>query len=90
MVAVIAPTALAVIVALLRLHLPWNPCTRVSVVIVDPHMEPAMHKEQGHMVQNPVEARAGFLDRPVLAVLALSVFLICLLFAGVYLGFFAR
>jgi hypothetical protein len=49
-----------------------------------------MHKEQGHTVETPVEARAGFLDRPVLAVLAVSVFLICLLFGLVYLGFFGR
>jgi hypothetical protein len=49
-----------------------------------------MHKEQGHTVETPVEARAGFLDRPVLVVLAASVFLVCLLFGAVYLGFFGR
>jgi hypothetical protein len=49
-----------------------------------------MHKEQGHTVESPVEARAGFLDRPVLVVLVVSVVLICLLFGGVYAGFFGR
>jgi hypothetical protein len=49
-----------------------------------------MHKEQGHTVETPVEARAGFLDRPVLVVLVVAVFLVCLLFAAVYMGFFAR
>ena len=29
-----------------------------------------MHNEAGHIVETPVEARAGFLDRPVLVVLA--------------------
>jgi hypothetical protein len=49
-----------------------------------------MHREQGHTVETPVEARAGFLDRPVLVVLAISIFLICLFFGLVYLGFFGR
>jgi hypothetical protein len=49
-----------------------------------------MHKEQGHTVETPVEARAGFLDRPVLVVLAASEFLICLFFGVVYMGFFGR
>jgi hypothetical protein len=49
-----------------------------------------MHKEQGHTVESAVEARAGFLDRPVLVVLVISVLLICVGFALVYAGFFAR
>jgi hypothetical protein len=49
-----------------------------------------MHKEQGHTVESAVEARAGFRDRPVLVVLAVSVLLICVLFGLVYMGFFAR
>ena len=40
-----------------------------------------MHKERGRTVETPVEARAGFLDRPVLAVLVVS----CVLAAG-FLG----
>lgn len=31
-----------------------------------------MHKENEQIVETPVEARAGFLDRPVLVVLVLS------------------
>jgi hypothetical protein len=49
-----------------------------------------MHKEQGHTVETAVEARAGFRDRPVLVVLAISVLSICVLFAVIYMGFFAR
>ena len=48
-----------------------------------------MHKEEGHTVESPVEARAGFLDRPVLVVLLTSVTLACGLFALVYFGYFA-
>jgi len=43
-----------------------------------------MHRENGHIVQNQVEARAGFLDRPVLAVLAVSVTLIVALYVVIY------
>jgi hypothetical protein len=49
-----------------------------------------MYKEQGHTVENAVEARAGFRDRPVLVVLTISVLLICVLFALIYMGFFAH
>jgi hypothetical protein len=45
-----------------------------------------MHKEAGHIVETPVEARAGFLDRPVLMVLAASTLLVIVLFAAVYWG----
>ena len=47
-----------------------------------------MHKENGRVVENPVEARAGFLDRPVLIVLVVSVALLCGLYALIYAGFF--
>jgi len=47
-----------------------------------------MHKEQGRTVESPVEARAGFLDRPVLVVLAVSLILVCALYALIYLGYF--
>jgi hypothetical protein len=40
-----------------------------------------MHKEGDHIVESPVEARQGFLDRPVLVVLVVS----CVL-AAVFLG----
>jgi hypothetical protein len=48
-----------------------------------------MHKEHGRTVESPVEARAGFLDRPVLVVLLASLALVCILFALIYAGFFA-
>jgi len=51
--------------------------------------EPAMHKEGGHIVETPVEARAGFLDRPVLVVLVVSTVLVVGAFALVYSGYFA-
>jgi hypothetical protein len=48
-----------------------------------------MHTELGHKVETAVEARAGFLDHPVLVVLVVSLLLVCILFALVYGGFFA-
>jgi hypothetical protein len=51
--------------------------------------EPAMHKEGDHVVETPVEARAGFLDRPVLVVLVISTVLVVGAFALVYSGYFA-
>jgi hypothetical protein len=48
-----------------------------------------MHKEpDGRVVEHPVEARAGFLDRPVLYVLIVSLLLVCGLYALIYLGYF--
>ena len=35
-----------------------------------------MHKEHGRTVESAVEARQGFLDRPVLAVLVVSLTLV--------------
>jgi hypothetical protein len=40
------------------------------------------------MVESPVEARQGFLDRPVLAVLVVSISLVLILYALIYFGFF--
>ena len=45
-----------------------------------------MHKEGNHIVETPVEARAGFLDRPVLVVLVVSTCLVAAMFYLVYLG----
>ena len=46
-----------------------------------------MHKEGEHIVESAVEARAGFLDRPVLVVLIvgslLAAIFLALTFAGV-------
>jgi hypothetical protein len=47
-----------------------------------------MHKEDGRTVESPVEARQGFLDRPVLVVLAVSTTLLIGLYALIYFGFF--
>jgi hypothetical protein len=49
-----------------------------------------MHNEAGHIVETPVEARAGFLDRPTMVVLIVGTSLIIGIFASVYVGFFAR
>ena len=48
-----------------------------------------MHKEGDQIVETPVEARAGFLDRPVLVVLVVSVVLAIGALAVSYAGFFA-
>ena len=48
-----------------------------------------MRKENGQIVETPVEARAGFLDRPVLLVLLVSVALVVALFA-VYGGLWTK
>jgi hypothetical protein len=47
-----------------------------------------MHKEGGHIVETAVEARAGFLDRPTLAVLVVSTGLIIGVFATMLIGVF--
>jgi hypothetical protein len=47
-----------------------------------------MHKEAGRTVETPVEARAGFLDRPVLIVLVISTLLVVAIFGLVYTGYF--
>jgi hypothetical protein len=43
-------------------------------------------QERGHTVETAVEARAGFLDRPVLAILIVSTAVVIVAFALVYLG----
>jgi len=45
-----------------------------------------MQKIDGQIVETAVEARAGFLDRPVLAVLCVSVALVIVFFVVSYLG----
>ena len=49
-----------------------------------------MHDVMGRKVETAVEARAGFLDRPVLVVLGVSVSLIVLAFGLLWLGFFGK
>jgi hypothetical protein len=48
-----------------------------------------MHEEERRAVKSPVEARAGFLDRPVLVVLCLSLAISVVVLAVLWLGFFA-
>ena len=45
-----------------------------------------MHKEAGHQVESAVEARAGFLDRPVLVVLCVSTIVVALMLGGIWIG----
>jgi hypothetical protein len=47
-----------------------------------------MHKEGDHTVESAVEARGGFLGRPVLVVLVASVVLALMAMALSYAGFF--
>ena len=49
-----------------------------------------MHKESDHIVESPVEARQGFLDRPVLVVLVVSCVLAVVVLAAAYAGFFGK
>jgi hypothetical protein len=46
-----------------------------------------MHKEGGHQVETAVEARAGFLDRPILVVLCASTALAVVVLGAIWLGF---
>ena len=48
-----------------------------------------MHREGNHVVETPVEARAGFLDRPVAVVLVVSTILVVALFSVVYITQFS-
>ena len=45
-----------------------------------------MRTEDGHIVETAVEARAGFLDRPVLVVLVVSTAVVIVAFTMTYLG----
>jgi hypothetical protein len=47
-----------------------------------------MRQEGEHVVETPVEARAGYLDRPVAKVLLISTVLVIGIFAAIYLGYF--
>jgi hypothetical protein len=51
--------------------------------------EKAMHNEAGRKVETSVEARAGFLDRPVLVVLCVSVALGVAALGVLWFGYFA-
>ena len=45
-----------------------------------------MHKEAGHQIESAVEARAGFLDRPVLVILCVSTIVAALAMGVVWIG----
>jgi hypothetical protein len=51
--------------------------------------EQIMRDERGRKVETGVEARAGFLDRPVLIVLCVSLALGVVILGALWLGFFA-
>ena len=46
-----------------------------------------MRREGDHVVETAVEARAGYLDRPVAKVLATSTVLVIVLFAVIYYAY---
>ena len=48
-----------------------------------------MRKEGERVIETAVEARAGFLDRPVMAVLVVSTALVTVLFAVIYFAYFS-
>jgi hypothetical protein len=48
--------------------------------------EATMHRENNHVVESAVEARAGFLDRPIVVVLLVSTALVIVAFAVAYVG----
>ena len=66
-----------------------NRAVAAIVVLKTTIAEAIIHKEGGHIVETPVEARAGFLDRPVLVVLVVSIVLVVSVFALVAGGFFS-
>jgi hypothetical protein len=51
--------------------------------------EQIMREESGRKVETGVEARAGFLDSPVLIVLGVSLALALVVFGALWLGFFS-
>jgi len=66
-----------------------NRAFRSTLSLVNRQGVRAMHKEHGRTVESPVEARAGYRDRPVLVVLITSLALVCILFAVIYIAYFA-
>jgi hypothetical protein len=63
-----------------------NQRTRAAVVPCQEQHMPT--EEHGHTVETAVEARAGFLDRPVAVVLIASIVAVVVGFALVYFSFF--
>jgi hypothetical protein len=54
-----------------------------------PAKEQIMREERGRTVETSVEARAGFLDRPVLIVLGVSLVLGVVVLGALWFGFFS-
>ena len=61
----------------------------VELCTVEARKEPIMRDARGRTVETGVEARAGFLDRPVLIVLCVSLALGLVVLGALWLGFFA-
>jgi hypothetical protein len=64
-----------------------NPAAAPGVYIAQQHGSDVMRDTAGHEVETAVEARAGFLDRPVLVVLCVSTVLAALAMGAIWLGF---
>ena len=60
----------------------------VNVAVVKARKEHVMRDEKGRKVETAVEARAGFLDRPVLVVLCVSLALGVIVLGALWFGFF--
>ena len=67
------------------LALPLKPGTKRRELHAPSVVIGVMHKEGQKTVETPVEARAGFLDRPVLTVLSISIVMVIIAFVLVYL-----
>jgi len=57
--------------------------------VANARKEQIMREERGRTVETGVEARAGFLDRPVLIVLGVSLALGLVVLGALWLGFFS-
>jgi hypothetical protein len=60
----------------------------VNVASVKARKDQDVRDEKGRKVETAVEARAGFLDRPVLVVLCVSLALGVLVLGALWFGFF--
>jgi uncharacterized membrane protein len=60
----------------------------VTLAIVNARKEQVMRDERERKVETAVEARAGFLDRPVLVVLCVSLALGVIVLGALWFGFF--
>jgi hypothetical protein len=57
--------------------------------MINNHGIRSVDDQGGRTVETAIEARGGFLDRPVLAVLLVSTLLVIVLFAVIYAGYFS-